>query len=56
MTKDHQHGDAPRPAAPQRDWRHIHHSPLFWVGVALFLAAMMIYVWSDDLSWHLRAH
>jgi hypothetical protein len=37
------------PRSPRR-WRHIHHSPLFWVGVALCLAAIMLYVMSDDLS------
>jgi len=34
-----------------RNWRQIHHSPVFWVGIVLCLAAIMIYVWSDDLSW-----
>jgi hypothetical protein len=24
---------------------------VFWVGVVLCLAAILIYVWSDDLSW-----
>jgi hypothetical protein len=33
------------------DLRRIHHSPLFWVGAVLFLAAIAIYVFSDDLSW-----
>jgi hypothetical protein len=37
----------PRP----RDWRHIHHSPIFWIGVVLCLAAITIYVLSDDLAW-----
>lgn len=36
---------------PRRDWRKIHHSPIFWIGVAMCLAAIAIYVWSDDLSW-----
>jgi hypothetical protein len=40
-----------KPAARPRDWRHIHHSPLFWVGVVLCVAAIAIYLWSDDLSW-----
>jgi hypothetical protein len=40
-----------KPAARPRDWRRIHHSPLFWVGVVLCLAAIAIYLWSDDLSW-----
>jgi hypothetical protein len=35
----------------QLDLRRIHHSPLFWVGAVLFLAAIAIYVLSDDLSW-----
>jgi hypothetical protein len=50
--KNH-HGGAPRPAA-RPDWRRIHHSPLFWVGAVLFLAAISIYVWSEDLSWRPR--
>jgi hypothetical protein len=54
VNKANHHGDAPKPAA-RRDWRRIHHSPLFWVGVVLFLAAITIYVLSDDLSWHPRA-
>jgi hypothetical protein len=40
-----------KPARPPRDWRRIHHSPLFWIGVVLCLAAILIYVWSDDLAW-----
>ena len=36
------------------DWRHVHHSPLFWVGAVLFLAAIAVYVGSDDLSWRPR--
>jgi len=40
----------------RRDWRHIHHSPLFWGGVFLFLTAISIYVLSDDLSWRPRIH
>jgi hypothetical protein len=31
--------------------RPIHHSPFFWIGVAMCLAAIAIYLWSDDLSW-----
>ena len=37
-----------------RDWRQVHHSPLFWLGVLLFVAAIGFYVWSDDLSWRPR--
>jgi hypothetical protein len=40
-----------KPANPPRDWRRIHHSPIFWIGVALCLAAILTYVWSDDLAW-----
>jgi hypothetical protein len=54
VNKHDRHGHAPRPAVRQRDWRRIHHSPWFWVGVVLFLAAIAIYVWSDDLSWRPR--
>ncbi len=39
---------------PPRDWRRIHHSPAFWIGVLLCLAAIAIYLWSDDLSWRPR--
>ena len=45
------HGDMPNPAHRRRHWKRIHHSPLFWVGAFLFLAAITIYVLSDDLSW-----
>jgi hypothetical protein len=31
--------------------RPIHHSPLFWIGIILCLAAIVIYVMSYDLSW-----
>jgi hypothetical protein len=44
-------GDQMKPAAPPRDWRRIHHSPIFWIGVVLCLSAIMIYVLSDDLAW-----
>ncbi|WP_202899178.1 hypothetical protein [Methylocapsa aurea] len=50
MHKQNHHGPAPKPA-DRPDWRRIHHSPLFWVGAALFLAAITIYLWSEDLSW-----
>ena len=35
----------------RRNWKHIHHSPLFWAGLALCLMAISIYVLSGDLSW-----
>ena len=40
-----------KPPSPERDWRRIHHTPTFWVGVVMCLFAIAIYVWSDDLSW-----
>jgi len=36
---------------PTDDSRPIHHSPIFWLGILLCLAAIAIYLWSDDLSW-----
>jgi len=38
----------------RRDWRRLHHSPVFWIGIVLCLAAIVIYVLSDDLSWRPR--
>lgn len=38
------------PTNPQRDRRPIHHTPAFWVGIVMCLAAIAIYLWSDDLS------
>ena len=40
-----------KPQHPGRDWRRVHHSPIFWIGVVMCLAAITIYVLSDDLSW-----
>jgi len=31
-------------------WKRAHHDWRFWVGLTLMLAAMMVYVASDDLS------
>jgi hypothetical protein len=36
--------------ASGRDWRRVHHSPWFWVGAAMFMAAILTYVFSEDLS------
>ena len=51
MHKESHHEGALKPAVRRPHWRRIHHSPLFWVGAFLFLAAITIYVLSDDLSW-----
>ncbi len=45
------YGGASKPRVRRRHWRRIHHSRLFWVGFFLFLAAITIYVFSDDLAW-----
>jgi hypothetical protein len=42
--------------ARRRDWKHIHHSPLFWVAFVLFLVAIAVYVLTEDLSWRPRIH
>jgi hypothetical protein len=41
---------------PPRDWRRVHHSPWFWVGVAMFMAAILTYVFSEDLSFRPNLH
>ncbi|MDQ8730488.1 hypothetical protein [Bradyrhizobium sp. LHD-71] len=35
----------------RQETKPIHHSPIFWLGVLMCLAAVGIYLWSDDLSW-----
>jgi hypothetical protein len=55
VTRDNPHHQA-KPVTPKRDWWRVHHSPLFWVGVAMFLAAIMTYVFSEDLSLRPRLH
>jgi hypothetical protein len=55
MNKENEHRrERQKSIANRRDWRRIHHSPLFWVGVVMFLAAVSIYVVSDDLAWRPR--
>jgi len=55
MSNDNRDSRAPEPTR-SRDWTRIHHSPVFWIGILMCLAAILIYVWSDDLSWrpHVR--
>ena len=31
--------------------RPIHHSPLFWCGVVLFVVAISVFIFSDSLAW-----
>jgi uncharacterized iron-regulated membrane protein len=47
------HGGAEDPSV-RRDWRRLHHSRLFWVGLFMMLLAITIYVLSDDLAWRPR--
>jgi hypothetical protein len=54
MNIQNRNGGALEPAIRRRHWKRIHHSPLFWVGVFLFLTAIAIYVLSDDLAWRPR--
>lgn len=39
------------PAAGGKTRRPLHHSPLFWGGVILFVIAISIYVFTDALAW-----
>jgi hypothetical protein len=41
-------------AVKNQDAKPFHHSPIFWLGIILCLAAIGIYVWSGDLSWQPR--
>ncbi len=51
MNREMRHRVAKEAAA-----RPIHHSPWFWVGVAMFLTAILTYVFSEDLSLRPRLH
>jgi len=55
LTRNGPHRRAP-PNDPKRNWRRVHHSPWFWVGAAMFLAAILTYVFSEDLSLRPRLH
>jgi len=44
--------EKPKRTPSPRDWKRLHHSPVFWIGVLLFVAAMAIYVLSDNLWLH----
>jgi hypothetical protein len=47
--KNQQHG-GPHAAEHRPHHRPIHHSPFFWIGAVLMLAAMTGYVLSNNLS------
>jgi len=37
--------------------RPLHHSPLFWGGVVLFVIAISVFMYTDPLAWMpLRSH
>ena len=43
----------PRETAPEAQaayWKTVHHQWWFWIGLGLMLAAMSVYVLSDNLS------
>jgi len=42
------HHDGHRAQVPY--WKRVHHEWWFWIGLVLMLAAITIYVLSDDLS------
>jgi hypothetical protein len=48
------HSGTEQKAAPY--WKRAHHSWIFWVGVVLTFAAILIYVMSMDLAWRPRVH
>jgi hypothetical protein len=56
MKHDHPHGDpngGSNHPGNRPYWKRAHRSVVFWMAVFLMLAAMVIYVMSDDLSgWH----
>jgi hypothetical protein len=57
MNQENNQGGAPKSAVRrQRNWKRIHHSPLFWIGALMFLMAIMIYILSDDLAWRPYLH
>jgi hypothetical protein len=37
-------------------WQRAHHDWRFWLGMSLFVAAITMYVMSDDLSIHFLLH
>jgi hypothetical protein len=49
----HHHGRAEE-ASARLNWRRLHHTRMFWVGLFLMLLAVTIYVLSDDLAWRPR--
>ena len=50
MKKIHEEKTVFVPAGRFHRLRHIHHSPLFWIGAVLFFTAITVYIFSEDLS------
>jgi len=55
MNRWMRHRQARQDAAEEKA-RPIHHSPWFRLGVAMFLTAILTYVFSEDLSLRPRLH
>jgi hypothetical protein len=54
VNKHTRHHGGSEGRASRPDWRRLHHSRLFWVGLSMMLLAITIYVLSDDLAWRPR--
>ena len=54
MTMKNRHAERIRLVIRPPNWKHLHHSLVFWIGLVLCLAAIAIYALSEDLSWHPR--
>jgi len=55
VNDENRQGSESGPAVQRRNWRRVHHSLLFWIGVVVCLTAIAMYVLSNDLSWRPRA-
>ncbi len=53
MTHDQHHGEQNREGKHPRgqNWKRLHHHWYFWVAMFLMLAAVVIYVMTEDLAW-----
>jgi len=49
MTHDQHHGGPGY--SHGHGWKHLHHRWYFWVGMVLMVAALVIYVMTEDLAW-----
>jgi hypothetical protein len=53
MTHAQHHGGQNREGRhpPGPNWKRLHHHWYFWVAMFLMLAAIVIYVMTEDLAW-----